>query len=245
MLLNLLKGFFIGIANVIPGVSGGTLAVIFGVYDKLTESIGNFVTASKEKKIEYMKFLAQIAAGAGIGIVTFAKVITFLYSNYPKSTLTVFTLLILPSIPLIVKGEKITKKAILSFMAGAAVILVFMFLDFKYGTKTSETAADKVFSLGYALKLMFSGLIAAGAMIIPGISGSLLLMMIGEYYNVLGLINSFNIPLLTFFGIGVAIGMVGFSKAINFLLHRYKTATLYFITGIVTVSIFQMWMAFI
>ena len=245
MFLNLIKGFFIGIANVIPGVSGGTLAVIFGVYDQLTEAIGNFLTAPMKKKIEYAKFLIQIAIGAGIGILLFARVITLLYANYPKVTLTAFTLLILPSIPMIVKGEKIDRKSVLYFSLGAALILIFMYFDFKYGGNNSTVAVDKVFTPSYASKLAFSGLIAAGAMIIPGISGSLLLMMIGEYYNILGLINSFNVPLLFFFGIGVAIGMVGFSKVINYLLNNCRSATLFFITGIVTISIAQMWIAFI
>ena len=100
-----LKGIIIGIANIMPGVSGGTLAVIMGVYDKLTEAIGNFPTAPVKKKIDYIKFLLQIGSGAAIGIILFARVIEFCFTNYPRATAGGFSLLILPSIPYIIKGE--------------------------------------------------------------------------------------------------------------------------------------------
>ena len=111
-----LKGIIIGIANIMPGVSGGTLAVIMGVYDKLTEAIGNFPTAPVKKKIEYIKFLLQIGSGAAIGIILFARVIEFCFTNYPRATAGGFSLLILPSIPYIIKGEdKKDKKNIFFF----------------------------------------------------------------------------------------------------------------------------------
>ena len=106
MFKNFLKGMGIGVANIIPGVSGGTLAVVFGIYDKLMEAIAEFLTAPKDKKIEYAKFLIQIGLGAIIGILVFARVIEFLFAHYPVQTKIAFIILILPSIPLIVKGEK-------------------------------------------------------------------------------------------------------------------------------------------
>lgn len=80
------KGIIIGVANIMPGVSGGTLAVILGVYDKLTEAIGNFLTVPFKKKVEYGKFLLQICSGMLIGIILFAKIIEFSFTNYPRST---------------------------------------------------------------------------------------------------------------------------------------------------------------
>lgn len=106
MLKNILKGIFIGIANVLPGVSGGTVAVLLNIYDRLTEAIGNFFIVSNEKKIEYLKFLIQIGIGAVIGIVVFAGVVSKSYQNYPKITTIIFLILIIPSIPYILKGEK-------------------------------------------------------------------------------------------------------------------------------------------
>ena len=118
---------------------------------------------------------------------------------------------------------------------------------------TIQIAKGVCFTRAYRLKLFICGVIAAGAMIIPGISGSLLLMMLGEYYNVVYLISSlasslkeksFSIllPLITL-ALGVGIGLVAFSKAINYLLKNHKEFTLFFIEGIITFSIVQMWLS--
>ncbi len=257
-----LKGIIIGIANIMPGVSGGTLAVIMGVYDKLTEAIGNFPTVPMKKKIEYAKFLMQIGSGAAIGIILFARIIEFCFVNYPKLTAGGFSLLIIPSIPYIIKGEdKRDLKNILFFFLGAILTLGFVYADYKFGKNGETQELVTVITTGYALKLFACGGLAAGAMIIPGISGSLLLLMLGEYYNILGFINKFFsnilnithytslseiitnlyiIPLTTF-SLGVLIGLVLIAKLINMLLAKHRSVTLFFITGIIVVSILQIW----
>lgn len=262
MLKLILKGIVIGIANIIPGVSGGTLAVILGVYDKLTEAIGNFLVVPMKKKMEYLKFLSQIGIGVAAGIVLFAKVIEFAITNYPKITAGVFTLLIIPSIPYIVKGEdKKNKKNLFFLCLGGILALFFIYADLVYGDKSGTAQITTAITGGYLLKLLICGSVAAGAMIIPGISGSMLLLMLGEYYNVLGFINRLftgiihigtygslraileNLALIQLgaFGIGIVIGLVGISKLINLLLAKYRSSTLFFITGIIVVSIFQIW----
>ncbi|MEG2696017.1 MAG: DUF368 domain-containing protein [Cetobacterium sp.] len=239
MFKNFLKGIVIGIANVLPGVSGGTLAVVLNVYDKLTEAIGNFFTAPFPKKIEYLKFLAQIGFGAVIGIVAFAGIISKMYEAYPRGTTIVFLLLILPSIPVILKGEKFFKRDnIISFIAGIVFTVVFIYIT-KLFAGNEEVIRTAGFNLAYGGKLFVCGLIAAGAMVIPGISGSLLLMILGEYYNIMNYIKSFNITPLIFFAGGTAIGLVLVSKAINILLNRYRSCTLHFIVGIIVVSLFE------
>lgn len=258
-----LKGIIIGIANIMPGVSGGTLAVIMGVYDKLTEAIGNFPTTPVKKKIEYIKFLLQIGSGAAIGIILFARVIEFCFTNYPRATAGGFSLLILPSIPYIIKGEnKKDKKNIFFFCLGALLTLGFVYADYKFGKDSGAKELVTVVTTSYALKLFACGGLAAGAMIIPGISGSLLLLMLGEYYNILGFINKFFSNLinitsyssiseiitnlyilpLTAFGLGVLIGLVLIAKLINMLLQKHRSVTLFFITGIIVVSILQIWL---
>jgi len=165
----------------------------------------------------------------------------------------------LPSIPYIVKGlDYKKKKNILAFCYGAIVMIIFILLGLKYGDKTTGAVTIQLvegvcFTRGYLLKLLFCGIIAAGAMIIPGISGSLLLMMLGEYYNVVYLISSlvsslkeksFTIltPLIVL-ALGIGIGLVAFSKGINYLLKNHREFTLFFIEGIITFSIIQMWLS--
>jgi putative membrane protein len=262
IIFNILKGMGIGVANVIPGVSGGTMAVIFGVYEKLTEAISNFLSAPMKKKIEYARFLIVLGIGAMIGIVAFANLVKFSIANYPKITALIFTILIVPSIPIIVKGQnKKDSKNVISFILGASITGIFIFLDYKYGNKNGISNGNVIFSTGYYIKLFICGAIAAGAMIIPGISGSLLLLIIGEYYNILGFVSKFknlpgaiknfsglsnfvyelNIIPLMIFGIGILAGLVVISKGINYLLNHYKSFTLFFITGLVVVSIAQIW----
>ncbi|WP_293720263.1 DUF368 domain-containing protein [uncultured Cetobacterium sp.] len=240
MVKNFLKGIVIGIANVLPGVSGGTLAVVLGIYDKLTEAVGNFLTASMEKKIEYAKFLAQIGAGAVLGIVAFAGIISKMYELYPKGTTVAFLFLILPSIPVILKGEKFFKKEnLIAFFSGVAFTGIFMFLTKTLAGEEIVRTAQTAFTAGYGVKLFFCGIVAAGAMVIPGISGSLLLILLGEYYNVLGYIKSFAILPLIFFAAGTGIGLVLVAKGINILLNKYRSYTLNFIVGIIVVSLIE------
>ena len=259
MILLFLKSIIIGIANIIPGVSGGTLAVMLNVYDPITEKIGNFFSVDRKTRISYFFYLLVVLVGAATGIFLFANIIKYSITNYPRITVTVFTLLILPSIPYIVKGlDYKKKKNILAFCCGAIIMIIFIFLGLKYGDKTTGAVTIQLvkgvcFTRGYILKLLFCGIIAAGAMIIPGISGSLLLMMLGEYYNVVYLISSLASSIreksftifspLIMLALGIGIGLVAFSKAINYLLKNHREVTLFFIEGIITFSIIQMWLS--
>ena len=137
-------------------------------------------------------------------------------------------------------------------------MIIFILLGVKYGDKTAGAVTIQLvkgvcFTRGYLLKLLFCGIVAAGAMIIPGISGSLLLMMLGEYYNVVYLISSLASSIreksftifspLIMLALGIGIGLVAFSKAINYLLKNHREVTLFFIEGIITFSIIQMWLS--
>lgn len=262
MLMLFLKGIGIGIANIMPGVSGGTLAIVFNVYDKLVEAVGKFFGSDRKQKIEYLKFLFPIFLGAATGILLFAKILQLAYLNYPKATGFGFMILILPSIPLIVKNEPVNRKNISSFISGVLLTLVFIILGLKFGKKADAVGILKLYDLSYGMKLFLSGGIAAGAMIIPGISGSLLLMMLGEYYNILFAINgavkaifellkNFSLDgaaalftsgqflILYTFGAGIIIGILGISKFIDHMLKKYRGVTLFFIDGIVAASVIQ------
>ncbi|MGL4954054.1 MAG: undecaprenyl phosphate translocase family protein, partial [Cetobacterium sp.] len=163
-----------------------------------------------------------------------------MYELYPKGTTVVFLFLILPSIPVILKGEKFFKKDnLIAFFGGVAFTGAFMFLTKAIAGEEIARTAESLFTIGYGMKLFLCGLVAAGAMVIPGISGSLLLILLGEYYNILGYIKSFAILPLIFFAAGTGIGLVLVSKGINILLNRYRSYTLNFIVGIIIVSLFE------
>lgn len=240
---NVLKGLAIGVANIIPGVSGGTLAVLLGIYEKLTEAIGNFFFVEGAKRREYFFFLLQIAIGAALGILLFAKGIRYSVKHYPKSTAIFFMACILPSIYFIVKPYPKKKQNIIMFCLGALFLFAFICLSSFFSKEGGEKVITglPVFSLAYAGKLILCGLLAAGAMLIPGISGSLLLLILGEYYNILSFISQFQILPLFALALGVGLGMLLFSKIIHFLLKRYEEKMMFFMAGIVLMSVVQIW----
>lgn len=243
MFKNVIKGAVIGVANVIPGISGGTLALILGIYERLTESIGEFFNVPRKKKVEYMIFLFQIFIGAGIGIVLFSRLIEYLFKNYYEGTSFFFMGLIIASLPTIIGHKKrVTPKkneVFLFIFGGMLPLLLFFYQNFINTSSLEGTGGD--LSTVYLVKLLACGIIAGGTMVIPGISGSLILMILGEYYNVLGFINKFKIFPIGVFALGAAAGVFIFAKVMDKFLKRYRDETLYFILGIVTISLLEMW----
>jgi putative membrane protein len=237
----ILKGMTIGFANIIPGVSGGTFAFIFGIYYRLTEAIGNFFI-NKEKRKEYFFFLLKVFAGAGFSILLFAKALTFLleYSQVSKQiTYFFFIGLIGGSIPFIVKSHTdmgINLKRILILLIGIILILLTIMVK-------GESSENIDHNSPVRLLWVFScGLFSGGAMIIPGFSGSALMVSLGEYENIVGLylgnIKEHIIPIV-FFSLGCFAGIIAFAKAVEICFRNFKAETLYFILGLIGASLIQ------
>lgn len=239
---NILKGILIGVSNIIPGVSGGTIAFILGIYDFLTEAIANYFSCSWEKRKEYTIFLLQIGIGVITGIILFARLIEYMYGNYPEQTSFFFIGLILSSIPVILKdgGEKLKTKGVFSFCLGFFVILLLINLE-KLGL---SNGSDFFTGKYYYLKLFLCGMMASSAMVVPGLSGSMLLVLVGEYYNILAFINNaVKLPLFII-GVGAIIGIISITKFINYMLSSHKNITIFFILGLIASSLFGIWPSF-
>ena len=246
MIKNIISGACIGVANIIPGVSGGTVALLLGVYEKLTESVGEFLTASVEKKKEYIKFLSQIFVGAVIGLLGFAKIIGYLYAHHEEATSFFFLGLIVASLPLVLnhrESKVLNNSGKLWFLIGLLIMIGFSVLQHFYGSSESGVTSYAMNS-SYAIKLILAGSLAGGAMVIPGISGSLLLVMLGEYYNILGFVNNRMLLPISLVGIGAVIGIIGFARIIDKLLKSHKDNTLYFIIGLIVASLLEIWPGF-
>jgi putative membrane protein len=234
-----LKGGVIGIANVIPGVSGGTMAVVLGIYEYLIEAIGNFFV-NKTKRKEYFLFLLKVLCGTGAAILIFSWVMDYLLTNYPVYTYLFFIGLILGSIPSIYKTHpdmKLNFASILTFMFGAALILVIFFLAPDRTETVEATEGVKAFDLPQALFLILSGFLSGGSMIMPGISGSFILVLLGQYHYIIRSVKNLELLPLIFLGIGIAIGIWSFAKMIDVLLKRNPKETFYFILGLVFASL--------
>ena len=238
------KGFIMGIANIIPGVSGGTLALILGIYEDFIKAISHFTKNIKEN----LKFLIPIIIGMGLAIVLLSRVIDYSYEHYPIPTILFFVGLVVGGIPLLykkVKGTKETRKAssyvILLLMFGLVMFMTFSKTIFG---EVSAVSFSNMNIVSYIL-LFLVGMVAAATMVIPGVSGSLVLMILGYYNPVLDLIKDVtkfkdlgtNIIVLGVFGLGIVIGIVLVSKLIEFLFKKYEVKTYFGVLGFILASV--------
>lgn len=224
-LTNIIKGIFIGIGGIAPGVSGGTFAMMLGVYDKITDAIGNFYRDFKNKVI----FLTSIGIGVCIGIVGFSRVLEVLFSTYEVSTKLVFIGIMLGSLPALVKesNKKGFKKAYLLPMALTFSITI-LFAVLESQSMTSNAAG----SLNIFESMLYGGIIAFGS-IVPGVSSSILLMYFGAYGSVLSAISNIQLSVLIPMGIGFGITILLLSKLIHYLFKHYFGLASYMVLGFI------------
>lgn len=251
-IMDTIKGMFIGIANVIPGVSGGTMAVSLGIYDKLLSSISNLLKDWKKS----LAALLPIILGCGIGIVGFSYAIEFLLSKYTFVTCMTFVGLILGGIPVLVKAlrkdlhrknSSIGVSGVIAFLALFAVAVFLPMLN-----EDTEVLRTFTPTAGTMISLFLVGIIASATMVVPGVSGSLVMMILGYYYGILEAIRSFiealknfdtagllnGVLLLLPLGIGVLLGIFLIAKLITFLFERYGAQTYCAILGLIVASPF-------
>lgn len=239
----IIKGFFMGVANVIPGVSGGTVAIILGIYEKFIGAISNIFKDFKKN----LKFLIPVVIGMGLSIISMSKVVKYSYGHFPLPTLLFFVGLVFGGIPLLLKNVKGKPEAreLSSYIIFIITFLLVIFMScYKLIFNMSgEVNFESMNLLGYLL-LFGVGVVAAATMVIPGISGSLVLMILGYYNPVINLISEMfhgdvahNMLILGVFGLGIAIGIIAISKLLTMLFKKYKTKTYFGVLGFVFASI--------
>ena len=242
MIKNIIGGIAIGIANVIPGVSGGTMMVILGIFNRMMEAIsGIFKRVNPNRKGDII-FIFQVLVGAAIGIVGFAKILEILFEYYPTQTIYWFIGLIAFSIPLFVKGEmKGEKLAIVPFVCGLAIIFGLEFLNPGEGNTVVNPDFPPL-SSGLFIKMVIIGAISGATMIMPGVSGSMVLLILGEYYlfkSYLAHVTSFSLDVimpLGFMAIGIAFGIVVSAKLCQYFTRTHKAGFLSLILGLIIAS---------
>lgn len=237
----ILKGMLIGIANIIPGVSGGTMAVSMGVYDKLILAITGIRKQFKKSVLTLLPIL--IGALAGIGILSF--VVKRALENYPMQTSGLFIGLIIGGIPMIVKRAELKKIGIVHIILFLAFFALVIGMAFMSGNETAAT--DITVNFGNIIKLFLVGIIASATMIIPGVSGSLVLMILGFYSIIISNISNFLEALLSFdmpaiwhgfgifvpLGLGILIGIGLIAKLIEVLFAKAPKLTYSAILGLI------------
>lgn len=246
MLKMILKGVVIGVANIIPGVSGGTMAVSMGIYDKIIHAATHLISEFKKS----MKILIPILIGAALGLVVFARLIQMMFDHIPFQTNLLFIGLILGGLPAMakkVKGQKIRLSHIISCVLFFGLVVGLAALG-----ESEGAAADLSFSVVNALKLFGVGVITSATMVIPGVSGSMILMLMGYYNPVLNEVNrfmdnlvKFNVPglldgctVLIPFGIGVVVGIFAIAKVIEIIFNKFPYVAYWAIIGLIVASPF-------
>ena len=227
-----------GMANVILGVSGGTMAIIFNFYDRLMESITlNFKIIKKN-----LPFLIPLAIGVVIGILGLSKVMKFLLNAYPSQTFIGFFGIVLGSLPLIYSKAKCQTVTVKSWIPFVITFVLMVSLTLAGSTEASNAVVYTSLSFESFIVLFFSMALATVTMIVPGISGSLLLIIIGMYNTIYGYaVANFDIPLLIPIGLGGIFGILGGAKIISFLLSRFKQLTYMAILGLLVGSLFELY----
>lgn len=240
MLLLYSKGLAMGAADVVPGVSGGTIAFITGIYGQLLESISAFTSKDTYKyllKGEFVafwqrvngSFVVVLMAGIVTSIVSFARIISYLLEEHPEMIWSFFFGLVLVSCFFV--GREVSRwdwQAIVSLLIGAIAAY--------FVTEMAPTVLEPTHAM-----VFFSGAIAICAMILPGISGSFILLTMGMYGHIIGAIKDFDLLVIAIFSAGNGLGILAFSRFLNWLLHSHGKITLAFLTGLLVGSLNKVW----
>ncbi len=236
----ILKGLGMGAANVIPGVSGGTIALITGIYEELINSLKSFDLQALKLLLKFkwkafvgytnLYFLVQVLFGLGIAVLTLAKVFKYLFENYPVYIWAYFFGLVLASVYFVGKTvEKWNISTKISFLIGLIVAVIVTVL---------HPAGEN----DNPVYLFFNGIIAIISMILPGLSGSFVLILLGNYRLVaIDAINNFDFKTLLPFALGAIIGLVAFSHVLSWLFKKYKNQTIALMTGFILGSLNILW----
>lgn len=245
-LINGIRGFCMALADSVPGVSGGTIAFILGFYDKFIGSLDKLVYGKMEEKKESLKFLFKIGIGWGIGMVLAILILTSLFQKHIYSVSSLFMGFILFSIPLIIKQEKDSLKGkyknLVFTLIGIAIVCLITYFNPISG---NESAIDITnLNIGIVVYIFFTAMIAISAMVLPGISGSTLLLIFGLYIPILSAIKGFlhlelkYLPVLIIFGLGVLFGIILVIKLIKIALEKARSQTIYCIIGLMIGSFY-------
>ena len=230
------KGIFMGIADAIPGVSGGTIALLLGIYEELIHTISslNFDQILYLRKNGFKSFWSKINGGflfslllgIGVSLISFVKISAILLDKYPLFVWSFFLGLIIATVYVIYKLiEKLNFRNILFVLISIMATLLL-----------SSFSTFEINNIGL-LYILFCGIIASSAMILPGISGSLILVILGVYTFLINALNNLDILIIIAFILGAIIGLLGFSRVLKYLFNNYRNITYSIMLGLVIGSI--------
>ncbi len=246
ILMSMFHGFCMALADSVPGVSGGTIAFLMGFYDNFIGSLNDLLTGKMEAKKKALLYLLKLGAGWVIGFGASVLVLTAVFESHIYAISSLFIGFILFAIPVVVMEEKQCLKAkpltAIALLIGAAAVVCLTF--FTVGGEGNTVSIDNP-SVGTYFYVFFAGAIAICAMVLPGISGSTLLLIFGLYISIIGAIkellhlNFQYFPILVVFGLGVITGIVSIVRIIRNALERHRSIMVYLIIGMMLGSLYS------
>ena len=239
-LYTLFKGIAMGAANVVPGVSGGTIALITGIFERLIDAIKSFNLKAAKLLLSFkfkefagytdLYFLIALFSGVFIAIITLAKLFDFLFTNYPVYIWSYFFGLVLASVYFV--GKTISKwswSVILTFLVGTALAIIISVLN------PAKESSNFIY-------LMLCGVVAMCSMILPGLSGSFVLILMGNYQLVMiDAVNNMDFGILIPVVVGAVVGLIAFSHILSWVFKRYRDQTISLLTGFILGSVSILW----
>lgn len=245
-IINAIQGFCMALADSVPGVSGGTIAFILGFYDRFINSLDNLMFGKKEERKEALFFLIKLGIGWMIGMALAILILTNLFETHIYKVSSVFIGFIIFAIPVMIKEEKKFLKGkyqnIIFLLLGIFVVAVITYFNPMNGKGNMVDITNLSFGLG--IYIFVSAMIAISAMVLPGISGSTILLIFGLYIPIINAIKEllhfhFNyLPVLILFGLGVITGIVLVIRFIKIALAKFRSQTIYCILGLMIGSIY-------
>lgn len=246
ILIDAVRGFCMALADSVPGVSGGTIAFILGFYDKFINSLNGLVYGNKKEKKKAIKFLLRLALGWVIGMILAVLILSSLFEKHIYQVSSLFLGFIIFAIPIIIKQEKKEIKGkynnIIFSIIGILIVVLITYFNPVSGSDTSVNLGNM--NLGLLVYLFISAMIAISAMVLPGISGSTLLLIFGVYIPVINAIKEvlhFNlsyIPALIVFSLGVITGIILIIKLVKLALEKQRSKAIYTIIGLMIGSLY-------
>lgn len=250
MIKTILKGMVMGVANIIPGVSGGTMAVSMGIYDKLIHCVTHLFKEFKES----LKFLIPVALGIGIALVGLSFIIEPAFAHFPLQTNCLFVGLIVGGLPAVikkVKGKGVKLSYVIPFLVFFGIVVGMAAMGEQEGA-----AADLSFNLWSVIKLFVVGIIASATMVIPGVSGSMMLLLMGYYNPIVATIKNFVTALASFdvngilqscgvlvpMGLGIVVGIFAIAKLIEVIFEKFPMQAYWAIIGLIVASPFAIFL---
>ena len=251
-IINFIRGFFMALADSVPGVSGGTIAFILGFYDDFINSLNSLISRDNmDNKKNSLIFLFKLGIGWVTGMVLSVLFLSSIFDAQIYKISSLFTGFIVVSIPLIISQEKDSivgkYKNILFTIIGITIVALITYFNPASSNGGLNLSLDSL-SIGLGIFVFVAGMIAISAMVLPGISGSTLLLIFGLYTGIIGAVKevlTFNfsyLPILIIFGLGVLTGIATTIKVIKFVLKKYRSQTVYLILGLMIGSLYAIFM---